>query len=469
MSGREVNGWAKKKESSFWLPAALEMLLFLIPLMILGGWYLHVLMENRFLKNELVQYRQLTEQCVAAEIRRLSGMSDLSGGGKELPEQADLRELFGGKDTLEIDGVNDPRFFYLAAGADGSRIRADVRRGEILPVLPETEVFKLMEQALLMKGIVTGNIRSESAEYRSSVVAVPVRTPVWFGGEKILEGKEGDALVICCGIDYGAVKEECHNLTWKAGRQIFLGFGVVILILSFLIVRALRALKPMQRMMEELEQGKNPETAEASILRAMTPGSRDEVAELTETFLRMAGTIREYTENVGGIHGVYSPFLPDSLLEFFGKEDMREIVPGDKVEIYGDFLRLEFEDADASGPASGERNRVIGEAADAIMKNGGIVLSLDMHQVAGVFPLIEEDIIEEEPESEEPEELSEVIESAKSPVIQAAEAAAGISLAGSGIREIHAGITRRNSLLMVIGASSRMAIRMDPGMEEAFT
>ena len=190
--------------------------------------------------------------------------------------------------------------------------------------------------------------------------------------------------------------------------------------------------------MEAIRRGE-AEKAEEEGKKVRELISTPEVRELQDNVQLMFLSIREYGANVSSIIKEYEPLLPGVLLKWFGKEDIREICPGDEAVMNGVSMYVGLEDAPGQGDVLfRDRNKLISGVVDAASLMGGTVVAIGYRHIRAIFT--------EEVRSKVPDFIREV---------------RGLELQGTGVRRIRISCSEGKSVLSVIGVRERMTVRQD--------
>ena len=147
-------------------------------------------------------------------------------------------------------------------------------------------------------------------------------------------------------------------------------------------------------------------------------------------------------KSISSIRKLYEPLLPAALLELFGREDIREIRPGDAALVKGTAVELYFEEDPKNPGTKAGRNYYLARLLDILRDAGLIVTRLDTGHITalkcaadgGSSDLMKEELIPKLYETER---------------------------TGSGVEEIRAEASEGEFKLIVTGIPEHMAIRME--------
>lgn len=119
------------------------------------------------------------------------------------------------------------------------------------------------------------------------------------------------------------IKDKASEDSYSLNIRILLGlFGISAVVIA-MIHGSLRPLKQLMVFMSKIEDNENQSR--------MTVKGHNEVSEILSIFNRMDENIRGYLNKVKGMEEKYGAFVPNDLVGLMGKEDIRQVEPGDSV------------------------------------------------------------------------------------------------------------------------------------------
>lgn len=179
--------------------------------------------------------------------------------------------------------------------------------------------------------------------------------------------QEGNCLVIYTpvtdshgdvrGIIRGQAGEHYIQDVIKDRRQEIMGWIWMFftLMLAVLMISGALGLAPL------LSLRRKAEHMEYEKLSRMKKRGKGEVAQVINFFARMSDSISLHLKQVRKLKEMYEPFIPNSVLEIFGKKDIREIAPGEQILTEAAFLVLESDEM--------EKNLKISEEEEFAIRN----------------------------------------------------------------------------------------------------
>ena len=389
------------------IPIAMEIILLMLPILLGSGLHLQYILNYVICSYEMPHYSLVMQQVLATEAERLKGLESEAGA-----EGIDIRaEHIEVVDQLARNITFSPPLDFCLSRQEKLERRKPVTlamaardRGEPVKVLDETgehlvdldmesEIGKAVEEALSVQKVVERVFEDRKSRTRAMFFMLPISKPVRYGSLPICRGGEGSALVLCASIPEDETEKNFTRQTMFATSIGMIGMCLILAVLCSMLYRELSALTPIRKSLEAAAEGRREENwkdIQNALKRTKTP----ELADLLESFQLMSESSKEYQSSVSSITELYDPILPKTLLDWFGKSDIREISHGDRALVTGTAMLLTFEDipgAEISFPA---RNILISRAVDAIMDNGGIVTSLEYRHVLAMFPGDSKDAIE---------------------------------------------------------------------------
>ncbi len=134
---------------------------------------------------------------------------------------------------------------------------------------------------------------------------------------------------------------DTRALTGAILSGVFLAAAAVILMIGL----ALRPLKQLSSFMDRLEEG-----AERGRLRIH---GHNEISEMLRIFDRMGENIRDYLHKVQRLQERYGAFVPKDLVSLLGKEDIRQVGPGDAAVCEAAVVLINMDDFSGIRAANG--------------------------------------------------------------------------------------------------------------------
>lgn len=126
-------------------------------------------------------------------------------------------------------------------------------------------------------------------------------------------------------------KEEARTLSLWVFQGLFLVASAAIVLLYV----SLHPLTLLKRFLKNVEENQHQNDLQVK--------GHNEVSELIGIFNRMAENIQDYMTKVRKIQKQYEPFVPDELVKLLGKEDIRDVEPGDHVRFRGSLAFIDME------------------------------------------------------------------------------------------------------------------------------
>ena len=440
------------------IPVAVEIIAIFVLLIFLGGLAVHFTLEKEFLEYESSMYRLSMEQLMEAEAQRLFSAEEFSGGK---PVDIQALEKNGGRAEAgdEIEFTGDLAFCYsplerrkrrenislryVFSDRDRTLTELDLDSEQIRRITLQSEYGEAVRRVIQNGRTEEVTHGTGSAKYRMRLCPLKVKVPLLFGKTLLSRGGSTSGVVLC------AYYYESNQLTSSRRREMMItvaalaGLFIAAAAVSAMVYFSLKVFKPIRASMEAIRRGE-VEKAEEEGRKFRELISTPEVSELQDNVQLMFLSIREYTANVNTIMKDYDPVLPMALLKQFGKEDIREICPGDRAVLKGLVLMIGLENDPAEkNILFRERNRLIGTAADTVQLLGGIVFAMGYERIRAVFP---------EPLEHTAQEIIEALRNLKTD--------------GTGVKRIRVSLSVGTTVLSVIGVPERMAIRQDQESSE---
>lgn len=133
-----------------------------------------------------------------------------------------------------------------------------------------------------------------------------------------------------------SVTDTLADKTLGIAAQIFVFFFVLFLTIILIIIPSLRPLNKMRRAVREFFKGQTR-------VKIHSWGSQ-EVAEILQTFQHMAENSTRYFQKIQKVKNAYEPFLPVGMIRLLGKQDIRQVKPGDSAGFDAGILVLKAKD-----------------------------------------------------------------------------------------------------------------------------
>ena len=451
------DGILKKKQdthrSTPVFPVASEIVLIFILLIIVGGLAMHFALREELLRYETSMYRLCMEQLLEAEAEHFLAFDAKYGTGPvEMKELEEVRNetyasedvsftgdlAFGFTEWEKTRRRNSIHLRYVFSDGTGSLTELRVHSGTVSAIPPESELGQALLKVIHDRRIEEVVLGTGEKKQRIRMLPLRIFSPVKYGDTLLSHGGRRSMAVICTSL---YESQELRN-SRQRGMMISLiplsGLILFAVIVSGMLYYSLRVFKPIQASMEAIRRGE-AEKAEEEGRKVRELMSTPEIRELQDNVQLMFLSIREYGANVSSIIKEYEPLLPAALLKWFGKDDIREICPGDEAVMNGISVYVGLENAPGQGDVPfRDRNLVISGAVDAASFLGGTVVAIGYHHIRAVFT--------EEVKARVPDFIREV---------------RNLELQGTGVRRIRISCSEGKSVLSVIGVRQRMAVRQD--------
>ena len=443
----------EKRRNTPFFPVASEIVLIFILLIIVGGLAMHFALREELLRYETGMYRLSLEQLLEAEAEHFLAFDAKSG-----TDPVDMKELeearnesyasedisfsgalaFGFTDWERTRRRNSIHLSYVFTEGTGSLTELNVDKGTSSAIETESELGQALLKVILDRKIEEVVLGTGEKKRRVRMLPLKVVSPVKYGSTYLSKGGRRASAVICA---YYYEMQELKN-SRRRGMMISLiplsGLILFAVLVSAMLYYSLRVFKPIQASMEAIRRGE-AEKAEEEGKKVRELMSTPEVRELQDNVQLMFLSIREYGANVSSIIKEYEPLLPGVLLKWFGKEDIREICPGDEAVMNGVSMYVGLEDAPGQGDVLfRDRNKLISGVVDAASLMGGTVVAIGYRHIRAIFT--------EEVRFKVPDFIREV---------------RGLELQGTGVRRIRISCSEGKSVLSVIGVRERMTVRQD--------
>ncbi len=109
-------------------------------------------------------------------------------------------------------------------------------------------------------------------------------------------------------------------------KNIFAFLLAMIIFLTIVCFLLLRPLNKIKRALSDFSVGIDLE-------ESAKDGKRTEIKEMTNLFHHMIVNIREHLQHIDLLERAYEPYIPQSLVNLFGKEDIKDISPEDETVV----------------------------------------------------------------------------------------------------------------------------------------
>ena len=443
----------EKRRNTPFFPVASEIVLIFILLIIVGGLAMHFALREELLRYETGMYRLSVEQLLEAEAEHFLAFDAKSGTGPvDMKELEEVRNETYASEDISFTGAlafgftewertrrrNSILLRYVFSDGTGSLTELSVHSGTSSVIDPESELGQAIMKVIHDRKIEEIVLGTGEKKQRMRMLPIKVFSPVKYGDTVLSHGGRSSMTVICASF---YESQELRN-SRRRGMMISViplsGLILFAVLVSAMLYYSLRVFKPIQASMEAIRRGE-AEKAEEEGKKVRELISTPEVRELQDNVQLMFLSIREYGANVSSIIKEYEPLLPGVLLKWFGKEDIREICPGDEAVMNGVSMYVGLEDAPGQGDVLfRDRNKLISGVVDAASLMGGTVVAIGYRHIRAIFT--------EEVRSKVPDFIREV---------------RGLELQGTGVRRIRISCSEGKSVLSVIGVRERMTVRQD--------
>ena len=434
-------------------PVTSEIMLIFILLIIVGGLAMHFALREELLRYEAGMYRLSVEQLLEAEAEHFLAFDQKSGTDPvDMKELEEVRNGTYASEDISFTGTlafgftewertrrrNSIHLTYVFSDGTGSLTELSVHSGTSSAVDPDSERGQALMKVIHDRKIEEVVLGTGETKRRTRMLPIKIFSPVKYGDTLLSQGGRRSSAVICA--SYYEMQELKNSR--RRGMMISLiplsGLILFAVLVSAIIYYSLRVFKPIQACMEAIRRGE-AEKAEEEGRKIRELMSTPEIRELQDNVQLMFLSIREYSANVSSIIKEYEPLLPGALLKWFGKDDIREICPGDEAVMNGIsvYVGLEDEPGQRDVPFR-DRNKLISGAVDAASLLGGTVVAIGYRHIRAFFT--------EEAKAKLPDYIREVRD---------------LELQGTGVRRIRISCSEGNSTFSVIGVRERMALRQD--------
>lgn len=182
----------------------------------------------------------------------------------------------------------------------------------------------------------------------------------------------------------GSVERRAASDTKELTGHILLGLFLSAAAVILMISLALHPLKQLPAFMDSLEDGE-----EGGQLRIR---GHNEISEMLRIFDRMGENIRDYLNKVKKLQEKYGAFVPEDLVGLLGKEDIRQVEPGDAAACEAALVLLDLDDF--SGIRAANRaedlfrliNRGLTEMIPLVDQYGGHIVRFVEGGLIALFP-----------------------------------------------------------------------------------
>ncbi|MDO4803523.1 MAG: hypothetical protein Q4A32_01725 [Lachnospiraceae bacterium] len=399
MSGNEARQVKSSKPRLLYMPLALEVFISFIPFMLLVVWCMNGLLDG--LTNYkgglswITMVRRVEkEACLFEDMMKDDALSkvDYAHDYQEITKLASNLEGTGNR-VYEIgrtDGESqsdDILIRYLFYNDRGDLMALNPMKREFSVVHEDTGYFMDAADALdeggepeSMRRLVYE--RDEKNYYGCLLVLEPTK-PVCCGNMLMSDGKEGSRILIAGEFNYDEIEKNAGLDKKEVKTYGVLIIALLAVIVCFVIFWALRRLRNVIYLMLKVCDG-NTDHMEVDFVPKSKLGV-PEIRELLENFQLMFLSIRKYQDNLSDIREIYEPLLPAAFLALFGREDIREIQPGDKAIVRGSVLSVQFISSNEMGKMLiRERNALICQTLECLTSNGWIVTELEYDEISAL-------------------------------------------------------------------------------------
>lgn len=208
--------------------------------------------------------------------------------------------------------------------------------------------------------------------YRDGVRYISCFQPVWNGSGELLGMVEARV--------EGDWTAQADTVLRPVGI-LLLAAAVTVLWLLLVLVRAFRPLKELRRCINAIAAGDWNVKARID--------SRDELAEIGESFNQMTERLNQYISGMVRLNNEYIKFIPRELFRLIGKNSVTDLSLGDWQSAQVSMLCVTFLSRDVS-PDSEERFREMNRCFDPIFqvvdRNHGVIQRFDGAGVTALFP-----------------------------------------------------------------------------------
>ena len=386
-----------RHEKRLTLPLWLEVALCVLPLVIANIWIQHVVLEKNINKSEVGQYRVIMENIVNAFGARLKYSQSTQIDIEDILETRDsmvvpVSEQDVAEDCRDASGNSAGTIYYrvyIDAG-DEVLLRYDPKTGSIMysDEMYEQEV-EAVRRAEASDGVIFDSRRHDGVEYLSAYLALDTDgKEVSYSGMMLTGDKnEKPRVIFRCFVDEDAIRDTQHRSVMRTTFMLSAGLGAMMVILAILLRRELSSLRLMRATMERITEEESGGTAdsEEETFIGRSP-RRSEITDLINVFNRMAGNIKVSLRRTRRLTDMFEPFVPEKLLNMLGKADIRDVKPGDSMEITGDLAYIRFKDAIEESHRIVLMNELSETLMEPLARDGGMILNFDSNSMIILFP-----------------------------------------------------------------------------------
>ncbi len=405
MSGTKFNLKESVLNTLRSVPVVVEILLIVSPILIAGCFYMYTTIMRVLVSHDMKYYSLTAEHMISIQGDRLLAAMDQNGD-----DAVDLRLMPVDILSSQLNNIassrleawflghdegqeRDPIYLrYLILEADGSISEFDGKTGIMYgkdSTPEERELTNLMGETELpwdgteLQEVSFGG-RGHAVD--TYLLPIPVKKKVCYGDIPLRSPEDANRLILGCYILEDEVMKDCRFRTMKAA-VIGLGALLIVIIPAFIVaLRSLRGLRIMRRYMDSV----STKTVPRELSRALAESEDTSSAEITElliNFQLMALKIQDYQEDVGTIMTLFEPLVPGAILKLFGKEDIRELNPGDRAEAEGAALTARLVSGrESEQPEFSVRNQLITDLLDIVKSKGGLIMELGYDHLTAFFP-----------------------------------------------------------------------------------
>ncbi len=453
MQGSPVTVSKKKKGFLMTPSAALQIFVILLVPLVLAAVHVYRIGVTAMTDYETNQLKNMMVRSVGTgtELIYMEGKKAAAEG-----RYLDLGEAMDKIDTIDFASIGDPQdgdgkrttvdleqanlqFCYLVVRGNGRILLVDGTAGTSRELTEEETLFTRCREAAENGD----SAQWEDEESFYCLFLQPLNGPVRYEGSPLLYNVAGAQIGMVVKGDLSFVEGSVRErVLW----YVLALCGFLLLFITALCVsvhRYLRVLRDMGRMMQRyrlkqysiMEELKNCMT----VIRKQNKGN--ELRDLAESFYAMACNLQDYRDTVENIKNRYEPFVTEKLLRLFNNENPQEVRPGDRAEITGALLHVDFAPYEPE-----EANTLCGAACEIISSKGGIAVHIVKAEIEAIFPAVRSG--------------AEEISKAEKAAGEAAELIQGLRKEETDLYTIAAKVQCGAFCLQVIGSEKRMDIHL---------
>lgn len=458
MSGQSVDN-GKKNNTGLYIPLALGIFLAFLPVLLFGGWYLRRTLKNELLKFETGLSWITVSRLLETEAERFDEAVN-DGSREELDLRALSSEtlfpahrlgftnalLFGIRESEvhSLRSQDDELIRYIYYDQNHELTELDTESGNAVRIEEGSDYYSYASMALSEKvpdrSLMAVGYQWNDESYYASFLPVMTNKPVRFGEHLLSDGSEGSCILICGQLNFSITEKMINFHVVRSTLIIYIALMIVVLFICSAVSWALGGPRKLHRSIRVIRRDNSLPFENVRTFRssAFSP----EIKELMENFQLMFLSIQEYQESISSIRKLYEPLLPAALLELFGREDIREIRPGDTVLVTGEAVELHLEGDTKNPGTKAGRNHYLAKLLDILQDAGMIVTELDTEHILALKCALEN-------------EPADFVKKDLVPRLYEADRK------GSGVGEIRADVSEGEFQLFVTGIPEHMAIHME--------